>query len=254
MPRFRWKLGAVVLGAALATCGLPAIHGAVRVFYDDDPVMVEPDPHDASKVKPWRVGYAWDIANNLLDEPGDKADNVRAQNLNTVDEVPDSSWFTNRIGARPMTVQELTRGSAQHPPAPGPWTVVSAKSDGVTPGFVVEDTARQRWFIKFDAPGLHGMATGSEVLVSRVMWALGYNVPEYYVSHFRRQDLVLGAEARIQPPGYNERRMKVKDIDTLLGAGPARRRWPLSRHGEQGAGGHAGGPLPVLRHAARQPQ
>ena len=25
---------------------------------------------------------------------------VRAQNVNTVDEVPDSSWFTNRVGHR----------------------------------------------------------------------------------------------------------------------------------------------------------
>lgn len=209
-------LGAASLAALSLVPASPILHGAGRTFYDDDPLLVEPDPHDASMVQPWRVGYAWDIANNLFNEPGDPATDVRAQNLNTIDEVPDSSWFTNRIGARPMSVEEITRGNGVAPPAPGPWTVVSAKSDGVTPGFVIEDTARERWFIKFDAPGHHGMATGSEVLVSRVMWALGYNVPEYYIAHFRREDLRLAPEARIEPPGYNERRMKQRDIDTLL--------------------------------------
>ena len=62
-------------------------------------------------VKPSKVGYAFDMYDNLFGEPGDKAENVRAKNLNSVDEVPDSSWFTNRIGSRPMTVDELVRAN-----------------------------------------------------------------------------------------------------------------------------------------------
>ena len=36
---------------------------------------------------------------------------LRAKNVNTIDEVPDSSWFTNRIGVRPITNEELLRGA-----------------------------------------------------------------------------------------------------------------------------------------------
>ena len=32
--------------------------------------------------------------------------------VNTLDEVPDSAWFTNRVGSRPMTIEELVRGPA----------------------------------------------------------------------------------------------------------------------------------------------
>ncbi len=42
-------------------------------------------------------------------KPGERRD-VRALNVNTVDEVPDSSWFTNRIGRRDMTVAEVVSG------------------------------------------------------------------------------------------------------------------------------------------------
>ena len=36
---------------------------------------------------------------------------VEAQNVNTLDEVPDSSWFTNRHGPRPFSISELATAS-----------------------------------------------------------------------------------------------------------------------------------------------
>ena len=41
---------------------------------------------------------------NLFAQPRYKASGRRAQDLNTIDEVPDSSWFTNRIGTKALTV------------------------------------------------------------------------------------------------------------------------------------------------------
>jgi hypothetical protein len=216
MMRLRVLTPIALVAGLLAVAGSDRLGGASPKFFDDDPLAVEPDPHDASGVKPSRIGYAWDIADNLFLEPGDEREDVPAQNLNSIDEVPDSSWFTNRIGARTVAPEELVRGNGTRGPAPGTWLVVSAKSDGQTPGFVIEDSAKQQWFIKFDAPGHRGMATGAEVLVSRIMWALGYHVPGYYITHFRRKDLVLAPDARIEPPGYNERKMKVRDLDMLL--------------------------------------
>ena len=51
--------------------------------------------------------------------------------------------------------------------------MISAKNDGVMPGFTVRDSAGQVWFIKFDPPGYPAMATGTEVLVARLFWGLG---------------------------------------------------------------------------------
>ena len=43
--------------------------------------------------------------------------NIRAKNVNTIDEVPDSSWFTNRIGTRALTADEVMRGPVAGPGA-----------------------------------------------------------------------------------------------------------------------------------------
>ena len=64
----------------------------------------------------------------------------RAKNVNTVDEVPDSSWYTNRAGSRPLTPEDVAKGpDTTDGPAAGTWTVTSSKSDGVTPGFTIKD-------------------------------------------------------------------------------------------------------------------
>src|SRR4029453_13275996 len=92
----------------------------------------------------------------------------------------------------------------------------SSKSDGVTPGFTVKDSAGERWFLKFDPRGYRAMATGTEVAVTKLMWALGYNVPENHIAYLQREQLVIGEGAKFTPPGRNPRRMRNSDIDNLL--------------------------------------
>ena len=67
--------------------------------------------------------------------PGYKPTGVRAQNINTIDEVPDSSWFTNRIGTRPVTIDEITRGPlVGAPPDPSHWVLIQGEDLGRPPG------------------------------------------------------------------------------------------------------------------------
>ena len=87
---------AVVL--TVATVAAALVTGAGPRFYPDDPVWVERDHQDASAVRPWQINLTGEIVTALFGKPGDPAADVRAQNVNTVDEVPDSSWFTNRVG------------------------------------------------------------------------------------------------------------------------------------------------------------
>jgi hypothetical protein len=116
-----------------------------------------------------------------------------------------------------MTADEIANGpDTSSGPATGTWTVTSSKSDGVTPGFTVKDAAGQRWFLKFDPPGYRGMATGTEVAVTKLMWALGYNVPENHIAYMRRDQLVVGDGAKFTPAGGTRRPMRRSDIDDLL--------------------------------------
>jgi hypothetical protein len=210
------KRYAILMWTALAA-GSGVASASTIDFLDDDPLWLEPDSQDASGVRPWEIDLMVDLAYNQFGHPGDPAPNVRARDLNTLDEVPDSSWFTNRAGYRPLTADQVAKGpDTTNGPSPGPWTVVSAKHDGVMPGFVIEDSSRTRWFLKFDPPGHRGMATSTEVVVTKLLWALGYNVPENHIATFRRDQLVVGEGASFHAPGRKKRAMERKDIDRLL--------------------------------------
>jgi hypothetical protein len=208
--------GVLAAAATTAVAGTMLTSAASPKFYSDDPVWIERDTQDASRIKPIEVDLFVDLASNLV-AGGKTPDARRAGNINTIGEVPDSSWFTNRLGYRSMTAEEIAKGpNTTDGPAEGAWTVTSSKSDGVTPGFTVKDRTGERWFLKFDPPGHRAMATGTEVVVTKLMWALGYHVPENHIAYVRREQLVLGEGARFTPPGRNARAMKGSDIDNLL--------------------------------------
>jgi hypothetical protein len=190
---------------------------ATPKFLSDDPIASVIDSQDASNVKSRDIDLVHDTLENLLTRPGDPTADVRAQNLNTIDEVPDSSWFTNRLGTMPITVDQLLKGpDTTAGPQPGGWTVIAAKSDGVTPGFTIRDSAGQVWFLKFDPPGYRAMATGTEIVVTKLMWALGYYVPEVHIASMHPNQLTVGASAMIRVKGRN-RAMKRADINAALG-------------------------------------
>jgi hypothetical protein len=209
-------LGALAGALTVAVAGTMLTSAASPKFYADDPVWIEHDTQDASSIKPLEVDLFVDLAANLV-----AGQNVlaarRAANVNTVDEVPDSSWFTNRLGARPMTPQEIAKGpNTTAGPASGAWMITSSKSDGVTPGFTIKDSSGERWFLKFDPPGHRAMATGTEVAVTKLMWALGYHVPENHIAYLQREQLVIGEGAKFTPAGRKPRVMRNSDIDNLL--------------------------------------
>ena len=205
-------------GLTLAIAGSLTAFGTAQSprFFDDDPLWTDHDTEDASSLKPLEVDLTVDLTYNVIKGRGSVMA-TRAKNLNTVDEVADSSWFTNRAGHRPLTAEEVFRGpDTDNGPATGSWAVTSSKSDGVTPGFTVKDSNGQRWFLKFDPPGFRAMATGTEVAVTKLMWALGYWVPENHIAYMRREQLIVGSGAKFTPAGGNERPMRLSDIDKLL--------------------------------------
>src|SRR6266850_2372349 len=85
-------------------------------FYRDDPIAREPESQNASGAAPSDIGQMYEMVHNLLVQPGYKPSDLRAQNLNTVDEVPVSSWFTNRLGATRLPIAALVRGPVASAP------------------------------------------------------------------------------------------------------------------------------------------
>jgi hypothetical protein len=203
--------GTVVVGSIAANAQAPK-------FYADDPIARVEDTQNAARVQPKSVNLIYDEAINLFGSPGDPQMNRRAMSINTIDEVPDSSWFTNRIiGSRPFTVEEVARGpNTGSGPAAGKWTVVAGKSDGITPGFTILDSAGDRWFIKFDPPAWREMASGAEAAVTKLFHALGYNVPENHVTMLTPANLAVDESATITAADGGRRRLTPGDVDRLL--------------------------------------
>jgi hypothetical protein len=200
----------------VALLALTAVAQAPR-FYPDDPIWREPMSQNVITAARYEPDLTYQTLENLFWRPGDKVLGQRAKNINTVDEVPDGPYFENRAGRLPLTPALVARAAnTSNGPAPGAWTVVSAKSDGVTPGFTIRDTANQLWFIKFDPPGWRGMATGSEIVAAKLFWAAGYHTAEYHIGRLVPSNLVIGKDTRITPPGEMARPMIPSDIAWLL--------------------------------------
>jgi hypothetical protein len=205
---------------AVLACALllqVAPRGATVKFFNDDPLQREPETQDASKVQPWDIDLFWDLAANLFGRPGDPAPNVRARNINTIDEVPDSNWFTNRIGAHPVTIEDAARGPLTGTgPAPGAWSIARAKEAGFAPGLTMQDSQGVTWFVSFDANGFPEAATGAILVANKIFWTLGYWQVENYLVRIRPDQLVIGDTASVTPPSGKKRKMNRGDVDDVL--------------------------------------
>ena len=154
-------------------------------FYIDDPIAREPESQDASGAQPVDIGLMFELSYNLFVTANYVASNTQARNLNTIDEVPDSSWFTNRIGSTSLSETQIARGPAVGPPpAPERWVILREKSAGANPGFTAKDANGDTWFLAFDPPGRPEGASAAVVVASKLFWALGYNQVEMFLTTF----------------------------------------------------------------------
>ncbi|MFN7992555.1 MAG: hypothetical protein U0Q18_03095 [Bryobacteraceae bacterium] len=195
--------------------------GQTPRFYPDDPVWKEPKPRAAGDLQLRKLSDYYDFVQNTFSYPGErqsKSEPIGAKNVNTLGEVPDSPWYTNRHARNPMSPEELARGpDVGNPPSTeGSWVVTKAKSEGVTPGFEVNDSRGMHYWLKFDPLGNAEMATGADVIGSAFFHALGYNVPEYYVVHFDRKQLAITPDSKYTDARGKSRRMSERDVEEIL--------------------------------------
>jgi hypothetical protein len=185
-------------------------------FYADDPLRSEPRPMPVGKPLDRPINEYYDFFQNTLFEPvkDEKHSPGPSQAVNTLGEVPDSAWYTNRR----LTIDEMLRGPGiSRPPATDkPWNVVSGKNEGVTPGLVIKDSGGRRYFLKFDPMSNPEMASAADVLGSKFFYALGYNTPENYIVYFTRGQLAIDPKSKFRNPSGRDRPMKPSDIDAVL--------------------------------------
>ena len=140
-----------------------------------------------------------------------------ASDVNAFGQVPDSAWFTNRIGRRAVAPEVLERGpNVSDGPAAGPLTVIGGKPSGVTPGVVLRDAAGVVWHVKFDHPAWPELASGAEMVASRFLWAAGYHVPETWLVRLDLGRLRLAPNAMTRDEYGLSKRCEPSDLDELL--------------------------------------
>jgi len=206
----------VVSTGALAVFATSASMQGPR-FYPDDPIARDPESQDASKTTPYDESQMYELFYNLFVNSGHVASGLRAMNINTIDEVPDSSWFTNRIGTRPITTAEITRGTnVGAPPDPSKWVLTREKTSGAHPGFTAVDAKGETWFLEFDPTPYPEGATAAVAIATKIFWALGYNQVESFLTTFDPKKASIDPKATLRRPNGKRSRFHEDDMNAIL--------------------------------------
>jgi hypothetical protein len=204
-----------ILVATVAMCAT-ATSGQTPRYFPDDPIAREPESQDASKAAPFRQSEMYELLHNLFVTSGHQPSGLRAMNINTIDEVPDSSWFTNRIGTRSMSLQELTIGpNIGQPPDPSKWTLIREKTAGSHPGFTATDAKGETWFLEFDPPKFKEGATASVAIATKIFWALGYNQVESFLTTLDPKKTTIDPKATVLRPNGKRTPFTKDDINAI---------------------------------------
>jgi len=167
---------------ALAACGggektLPGL-GPAPIPYADTLPIEEPEARAPRELAELLKASMRDEVAHTLSPRTRVSPPPEALNVTHFDDVVSSAWFEHRITGAGLSPEEVAAG----PDAAGPdtsrtLTVISGKGAGVSPGFTVRDRKGDRYLLKFDPPGFPGLASGADVVSSRLFWAAGYHVP-----------------------------------------------------------------------------
>lgn len=212
---------------------------AGTVDYDNSPALREDDRENIPKPKGNNEDQLWDIIDNYffyeIAKPLDFGWTARkigfklglsgrkeADNLNSLDDSPNSTWFTHRHGIKRLSQEELIRGpnNTNGPDTSGTITIIKGKFEGGSLGFIVVDSRGDKYVLKFDGPGWHEMASAAEVITTKFFHAAGYNVPENHIFYFNPSQLSIDPRVTVPTPDAKKRSMTREDLDSILSDQP----------------------------------
>jgi hypothetical protein len=245
--RLALSLALATFASSLSACrGAEAVRFSLRpamlVDTDRRPVYVacEPSPkpgepaHVRCAPEPYESPLIWDGADNLAFRPLSDAMAVKtsaeAVDVNSYDEVPDSAWFTNRLGRRPLEPGELraagcTPSQRLQPEAAADraWVVDQGKLEGSSGGFRVRVPGQGKYLVKAEAKGDHPeRSTAASVMGMAVLHAVGYFTPCEQVVYLSRRVLELTPGLRSKANFAPEKSFDEATLQRLLGDTPKR--------------------------------
>jgi hypothetical protein len=170
---------------------------------------------------------AWDGIDNSIFRPLSDALAVdpggEAVNVNSLDEVADSAWFTNRIGAQPMTTEELQAGACEpsqlldgEAAVDGSWIIDQGKTNGASLGFRVSIAGKGKYLFKTDPKDQPERATAASVIGAAAYDAVGFFTSCEQVVYFKPSALKLKPKLRFENNGGIERDFDQKALDKVL--------------------------------------
>jgi hypothetical protein len=221
-PAVLRALALVAIGVAIASA--PRLdaqqleswtNGRANRFYPDDPIWRDADTRDIPPVAEFDLSKSYEFLNETFGET--VRSHGPALNVNTVGEVPDSSWFTNRLGRHDMTIDEVVRGPNQvDGPAPGMWHVTGRPDSGITPKFTIRDARGDIYMIKLDPAKFPELPSSVEVISTKIFHAIGYHVPEDFIVTFDVSRLDVEPGAKIRTDAGKKRLIQKADVEQWL--------------------------------------
>jgi hypothetical protein len=202
-----------LLGFALAGVTVGVTVCSAQQFLPDDPLTRTPEVAAVGKTDAQEINALYDFGHNSFHYKRPAA--TDSLGVNTLGEVPDSSWFTNR-DVSSLSIEALKKGGRVHGGPQSPYTVVAAKTEGVSTGFRIRDARGLLYFVKADPPSNIEMATAADVMGALFLYAAGYNVPENYILVGRRDEFHLSEKATFKSTYGKNRRLTAGQLRQIF--------------------------------------
>lgn len=157
-------------------------------FLPDDPLWSDPDRMSIAAPTPRSTDASvspMELLTFTFGKPGEHRG--PAVNVNTLGEVPNSSWYTNRHYWHRMSPDALARGPNRGTPpdTSAAWRVTGLTAQHGLQRATIVDAQERQYRLLFDASDAPELATGAAMIASRLLHALGYYVPEHYLRRIR---------------------------------------------------------------------
>jgi hypothetical protein len=213
--------------------------GRAALWKDDDtrPIATpcRPDPEELGHLlcapETYVSPFAWDALDNSMFLPLSRALAVspsrEAVNVNALDEVPDSSWFENRLSRYPLTPEQVALGPCADgkvldPNGPaGSWVIDQGKPNGANPGFRVRMEDVGKFMLKADIASEPERATAAAAIATRIYWAAGYFTPCDSVVYVKRSLFELEPNLTYTD-NIGSRAFDARALETVLGSAAKR--------------------------------
>jgi hypothetical protein len=174
------------------------------------------DGVDNMVFRPWTELFAFD--------PGGEAVDV-----NSHDEVPDSSWFVNRYGVAASGDKDVgltACGASQildpQSAADGTWVVDKGKGNGSSPGFRVTIPGKGKYMLKGEPTDQPERPSAASVVGAAVYHLAGYNTSCEQIVYFKPSLLKLLPGLRSTANFGDDKAFDQKALDKILADAPKR--------------------------------